>query len=352
MIQEIFRKVDEGRGLERDDIRYLLENRESVEEAVFEKARAMTDLHFHKKIYVRGLIEFTNHCHNNCYYCGIRRDNDEVERYRITPEELEAAVAVGAEAGFQTFVLQGGEDAYFTDERLADWVRRIKKIQPSCAITLSVGERSMESYARLKEAGADRFLLRHETYDPAHYKKLHPKEMDQQKRMKCLMDLKALGYQVGSGFMVGSPYQTIENLVEDFMFLQEFQPAMIGIGPYVRHHATPFRDFENGSVELTAMCIAILRLLFPTANIPSTTAMQTLAEDGRNRGILAGANVFMPNLSPPRVRKSYALYDNKAAFALEAAENLRDLKEQIAELGYEIVMSRGDFTGRENHNVQ
>ena len=347
MIETIFKKIDEGRGLEREDLRYLLENRETVEEAVFEKARALTERHFHKKIYVRGLIEFTNYCHNNCYYCGIRRDNDEVARYRLTTEEMEAAVAVGAEAGFQTFVLQGGEDAYFTDERLADWLERIKKIQPGCAITLSVGERSRQSYARLKEAGADRFLLRHETYDPEHYKKLHPKEMERNKRLACLYELKALGYQVGSGFMVGSPYQSTENLVEDFMFLQKLQPAMIGIGPYVRHHATPFRDFENGSVELTAMCIAILRLLFPAANIPSTTAMQTLAADGRNRGILAGANVFMPNLSPPRVRERYALYDNKAAFALEAAENLRDLKAQIAELGYEIVMSRGDFTGRE-----
>ena len=347
MIETIFKKIDEGRGLEREDLRYLLENRETVEEAVFEKARAITERLFHKKIYVRGLIEFTNYCHNNCYYCGIRRDNDEVARYRLTTEEMEAVVAVGAEAGFQTFVLQGGEDAFFTDERLADWLGRIKKIQPGCAITLSVGERSRQSYARLKEAGADRFLLRHETYDPEHYKKLHPKEMDRDRRLACLYELKALGYQVGSGFMVGSPYQSTENLVEDFMFLQKLQPAMIGIGPYVRHHATPFCDFENGSVELTAMCIAILRLLFPTANIPSTTAMQTLAADGRNRGILAGANVFMPNLSPSRVRESYALYDNKAAFALEAAENLRDLKEQIAELGYEIVMSRGDFTGRE-----
>lgn len=347
MIETIFKKIDEGRGLDREELRYLLENREALEEVVFEKARAVSDRHFHKKIYVRGLIEFTNYCHNNCYYCGIRRDNDEVARYRLTTEEMEAAVAVGAHAGFQTFVLQGGEDAYFTDERLADWLRRIKKIQPGCAITLSVGERSRQSYARLKEAGADRFLLRHETYDPEHYKKLHPKEMDRERRLACLNELKALGYQVGSGFMVGSPYQSTENLVEDFMFLQKLQPAMIGIGPYVRHHATPFRDFENGSVELTAMCIAILRLLFPTANIPSTTAMQTLAADGRNRGILAGANVFMPNLSPPRVRESYALYDNKAAFALEAAENLRDLKAQIAELGYEIVMSRGDFKGRE-----
>ena len=347
MIETIFKRIDEGRGLDRKELRYLLENREALEEAVFEKARAVADRHFHKKIYVRGLIEFTNYCHNNCYYCGIRRGNDEVDRYRLTTEEMEAAVAVGAQAGFQTFVLQGGEDAYFTDERLADWLRRIKRIQPGCAITLSVGERSRQSYARLKEAGADRFLLRHETYDSEHYKKLHPKEMDRERRLACLNELKALGYQVGSGFMVGSPYQSTENLVEDFMFLQKLQPAMIGIGPYVRHHATPFRDFENGSVELTAMCIAILRLLFPTANIPSTTAMQTLAADGRNRGILAGANVFMPNLSPPRVRESYALYDNKAAFALEAAENLRDLKAQIAELGYEIVMSRGDFKGRE-----
>ncbi|MDY3117977.1 MAG: [FeFe] hydrogenase H-cluster radical SAM maturase HydE [Peptoniphilus sp.] len=352
MIQTIFEKIDEKRSLDREDLRFLLEHREEVQEVVFEKARSIAERYFHKKIYVRGLIEFTNYCHNNCYYCGIRRGNGEVVRYRLTTEEMESAVAVGAEAGFQTFVLQGGEDAYFTDERLCDWLQRIKKIQPGCAITLSIGERSKESYAMLKEAGADRFLLRHETYDPEHYRKLHPKEMDQERRMQCLYDLKALGYQVGSGFMVGSPYQTLENLVDDFLFLQEFRPAMIGIGPYVRHHATPFRNFGNGSVELTAMCIAILRMLFPTANIPSTTAMQTLAKDGRNRGILAGANVFMPNLSPPRVRGKYALYDNKAAFALEAAENLRDLKEQIAALGYEIVMSRGDFKGREKRYVR
>ena len=226
MIETIFKKIDEGRGLDREELRYLLENREALNEAVFEKARAVSDRHFHKKIYVRGLIEFSNYCHNNCYYCGIRRDNDEVARYRLTTEEMEAAVAVGAEAGFQTFVLQGGEDAYFTDERLADWLRRIKKIQPGCAITLSVGERSRQSYARLKEAGADRFLLRHETYDPEHYKKLHPKEMDRERRLACLNELKALGYQVGSGFMVGSPYQSTENLVEDFMFLQKLQPEI------------------------------------------------------------------------------------------------------------------------------
>ncbi|MDD7362798.1 MAG: [FeFe] hydrogenase H-cluster radical SAM maturase HydE [Peptoniphilus sp.] len=347
MIDKILRDYDRTHTLNARDIHYILEHAEEASEPLFEKAREVSDRHFHKKIFVRGLIEFSNYCRNNCFYCGIRHDNAEVERYRLSTESMEAAVKSGVAMGFKTFVLQGGEDPDFSDDLLADWVRRIKRIDDEAAVTLSVGERPKSVYAMWKEAGADRFLLRHETFDEAHYGKLHPRAMDRTRRIRCLEDLKDLGYQVGSGFMVGSPYQTTENLVEDFLFLKRLQPAMVGIGPYVSHHATPFKDFPNGSVELTAVCIAILRLLFPKANIPSTTAMQTLAKDGRNRGILAGANVFMPNLSPSAVRRRYALYDHKAAFALEAAENLEELKDQIASLGYEIVMNRGDYTDKE-----
>lgn len=347
MIEAILKDYDKSRTLDAESIRYLLSNGEAVAEPLFEKSREVTEAHFHKKIFVRGLIEFSNYCRNNCYYCGIRKDNRNVARYRLDADAIEASVKAGVAMGFKTFVLQGGEDLGISDEEIADWIRRIKAIGAGCAVTLSVGERTKATYALWKEAGADRFLLRHETYNPSHYEKLHPKSMGRDRRLRCLFDLKALGYQVGSGFMVGSPYQTVDHLVEDFLFLKELQPAMVGIGPYVRHHETPFKDFSNGSVELTAICIAILRLLFPSANIPSTTAMQTLAEDGRNKGIMAGANVFMPNLSPTAVRNRYALYDNKAAFALEAAENLKDLKDQIATLGYEIVMDRGDYMGKE-----
>lgn len=348
MIGEILRRYDEMGTLRDEDIRYILEHEEEVREDLFRKSREITERHFHKKIYVRGLIEFSNYCKNNCYYCGIRGGNDEVVRYRLSKEAMEQAVKAGAAMGFKTFVLQGGEDPGFPDEEITEWLHAIKKIDPEAAVTLSVGERPKEVYAQWKAAGADRFLLRHESYDPEHYKKLHPSNMKRESRIQCLKDLKDLGFQVGSGFMVGSPYQTVENLVEDFRFLKELQPAMVGIGPYVSHHATPFKDFPSGSVERTAICIAILRLLFPKANLPSTTAMQTLAKDGRNRGILAGANVFMPNLSPPSVRDQYALYDDKAAFQLEAAENLEELKRQIAELGYEIVMSRGDYLDKES----
>lgn len=351
MIEEVLSKYEALKTLDAEDIAYLLNAEGASLQKLFGKARAVADRYFKKRIYVRGLIEFTNYCKNNCFYCGIRRDNREIERYRLSTELMEMAVRSGAAMGFKTFVLQGGEDPGFSDELMCDWISRIKAIEPEAAITLSVGERDKSVYGMWKEAGADRFLLRHESINRAHYGKLHPPSMDLNKRIQCLRDLKELGFQVGSGFMVGSPYQRQEHLIEDFLFLKALDPAMIGIGPYVSHHATPFKDFANGSVEKTAICIAILRLLFPRANIPSTTAMQTLASDGRNRGIFAGANVFMPNLSPKAVRKNYSLYDNKAAFALEAAENLEVLKSQFAELGYEIVMERGDYMGKELENV-
>ena len=260
----------------------------------------------------------------------------------MTEEEILSAVRKGAELGFSTFVLQGGEDLYYTDKVLCDIIDKIKKISPDAAVTLSMGERSYESYKALKNAGADRYLLRHETANAVHYGKLHPAEMSLDTRKRCLYDLKGLGYQVGSGFMVGSPYQTASELAEDILFLKELMPDMIGIGPFIPHKDTPFAEFKVGSVELTLRLISILRLIFPEALLPSTTALATLAEDGRERGLLCGANVVMPNLSPEDVRESYKIYDNKLSVGAENADGIKRLADRIENAGLTVDMSRGD----------
>ena len=294
------------------------------------------------EVFVRGLIEFTNFCKNDCYYCGIRRSNAKAKRYRLTEDEILDCCREGYGLGFYTFVLQGGEDPYFTDEVLCRIVRRIKSEFPDCAVTLSVGERSYESYKNLREAGADRYLLRHETADPVHYGKLHPASLSSENRKKCLFDLKSLGYQVGSGFMVGSPFQTAENLVADLRFLQKLDPDMIGIGPFLSHSDTPFADRESGTAAQTLRMISILRLMFPRALIPATTALGTVDPRGRELGLTAGANVVMPNLSPVRVRKMYELYDNKICTGEESAQCVDCLKARVASVGYRIVAARGD----------
>lgn len=294
------------------------------------------------EIYVRGLIEISNICKNNCYYCGIRRGNKNVTRYRLSREQILDCCSMGHALGFRTFVLQGGEDAYYSDTVMCDIVSAIKAAHPDCAVTLSLGERSRASYAALREAGADRYLLRHETANAEHYAKLHPAEMSLANRKQCLFALRELGYQVGSGFMVGSPYQTVEHLYEDLLFLQQLQPAMIGIGPFLHHHDTPFANEADGSVERCLRMIAILRLLFPKALIPATTALGTAAARGRERGIQHGANVLMPNLSPVAVRRQYELYDNKICTGEEAAECRVCLARRIESIGYHIVVDRGD----------
>lgn len=293
-------------------------------------------------VYVRGLIEFTNYCKNNCYYCGIRRGNCHADRYRLTEEEILSCCRKGWELGFRTFVMQGGEDPYFTDERLCSIVRRIKAEFPECAVTLSVGEKPRESYAAYREAGADRYLLRHETADEALYGMLHPAELSLSNRIRCLYDLKELGYQVGAGFMVGAPYQTHEHLLKDLRFLQQLQPDMIGIGPYLTHRDTPFREMSNGDLNLTLRLLSILRLMFPSALIPATTALGTLHPRGRELGMHAGANVVMPNLSPAAVREKYTLYENKLCTGSEAAEALRELADRMEQVGYQVVTDRGD----------
>lgn len=293
-------------------------------------------------VYIRGLIEISNYCKNDCYYCGIRRGNKSAVRYRLTKDDILACCEEGYKLGFRTFVMQGGEDPYYTDDIMCGIVSAVRERYSDCAITLSLGERSYESYLALYNAGANRYLLRHETANAEHYGKLHPQSMNLQNRKDCLFNLKEIGYQVGSGFMVGSPYQTTENLVEDLRFLQKLSPDMIGIGPYVTHAQTPFASFENGSVELTLRLLSVLRLMFPYVLLPSTTALGTLHPQGRELGLKAGANVVMPNLSPVKVRKLYELYENKICTGEEAAQCRGCLEKRVEAAGYKIVTDIGN----------
>lgn len=325
----------------------LAEGDSAVQQKLTEEAVRLRKKYYGTDVYTRGLIEFTNYCRNNCYYCGIRKGNRNVNRYRLTKEEILDCCERGYELGFRTFVLQGGEDPYFTDERLADIVRAIRSEYPDCAITLSVGERSYESYRLLRKAGADRYLLRHETADKELYESLHPKEMEFARRRQCLYDLKELGYQVGAGFMVDSPGQKLRDLAEDLVFLKELAPHMVGIGPFIPHHDTRYAEEPAGSVERTVLLLTIIRILLPTALLPATTALGTLDVAGREKGLAAGANVVMPNLSPLKNRRQYELYDNKICTGEEAAESRADLAARVEKIGYRLVSGRGDVWSRD-----
>lgn len=318
------------------------ENRINPSQELLDLAVSVRDKYYGRKIFVRGLIEFTNYCKNNCYYCGIRADNKSAHRYRLTKEQIMECCMKGHELGFNTYVLQGGEDMYFTDKMLCDIISQIKQKYPDCAVTLSIGEKSRESYKAYKDAGADRYLLRHETADTEHYGKLHPKEMSLENRKKCLYTLRELGYQVGAGFMVGSPYQTNEALAEDLQFLKELRPHMVGIGPFIPQKDSPFADKIGGSLELTLTMLALTRLMLPKVLMPSTTALGTIDSMGREKGFSAGANVVMPNLSPSGVRKDYALYDNKICTGDEEAQCIMSLKKRIERAGYEMDMGVGN----------
>ena len=306
-------------------------------------ARKIALERFGKRLWFRGIVEFSNICKQNCLYCGIRRDNHRVCRYRLTPEEILDCCREGYEGGFRTFVLQGGEDGWFTDERMCTIVREIKAKFPDCAVTLSLGERSRQSYQALFDAGADRYLLRHETADETHYRLLHPAEQTLQNRLRCLRDLKEIGYQTGCGIMVGSPGQTPATLARDMVFMQEFRPEMIGVGPFLPHGDTPFRQEPAGSVELTLFILALCRIMLPDVLLPAPTALGTAESDGRIRGVLAGCNVVMPNLSPAAVRKKYMLYDNKAGTELTASQGVALLRRQMESIGYEVAIGRGDY---------
>lgn len=340
----LIEKLNNTHSLNKDEALQLIKQGAQHKNLLFALAQKTAQKSFGRQIFVRGLIEFTNYCKNDCYYCGIRRSNKNAARYRLTQEEILECCHAGYGLGFRTFVLQGGEDYFYSDDDIAAIVRAIKAQHPDCAVTLSIGERSRETYAMWKKAGANRYLLRHETADCTHYAKLHPAELSAKNRQNCLYTLKELGYQAGAGFMVGSPYQTAENLADDLIFLQKLRPQMIGIGPFIPHHDTPFKDEPAGSVELTLVLLAILRLLFPHVLLPATTALGTLAPGGRLLGIKAGANVIMPNLSPQNVRGKYLLYDNKLHTGAEAAEALNELQREVASIGYRIVSARGDYT--------
>ena len=294
-------------------------------------------------VFPRGLVEFTNYCKNNCYYCGIQGSNPNANRYRLSKEEILSACENGYQLGYRSFVLQGGEDPHYTDEVMVPIVAEIRKCYPDCAITLSLGERSKESYQKLYDAGADRYLLRHEAADPELYQKLHPESLSLENRIQCLWNLKEIGYAVGTGFMVGAPYQTVENLADDLLFIKELDPQMVGIGPFVPHHDTRFKEFPSGSVELTTYLVSIVSMMNPHLLLPSTTALGTIDPRGREKGILAGANVVMPNLSPVAVRKDYSLYDNKICTGEEAAECAGCLGRRLASIDYQLVFSRGDY---------
>ena len=311
-------------------------------EYLAEKAREVRENIYGKEVYLRGLIEFTNYCKNDCLYCGIRRSNKNADRYRLTDEQILNCCEVGYKLGFRTFVLQGGEDAYFSDEVLIPLIKEIKEKYPDCALTLSVGEREKDSYQKLFDAGADRYLLRHETADKEHYESLHPAELSFERRMQCLWDLKEIGFQVGCGMMIGSPNQTVKHLIKDLRFLQDFKPEMVGIGPFIPHHDTPFADRETGSVDITLKLLSIIRIMLPEVLLPATTALGTADGLGREKGILAGANVVMPNLSPTDVRGKYLLYDNKICTGDEAAECIRCMTLRVQKVGYEVVQKRGD----------
>jgi biotin synthase len=341
---ELAEKLIQNHQLTKEEYVRLLEQADQtkVRQRLAEEAVKIRKQYYGDKVFTRGLIEFTNYCKNNCYYCGIRCGNANATRYRLSHEEILACCANGYELGFRTFVLQGGEDPYYTDEKMTEIIRDIKKSYPDCALTLSIGEKSYESYRLYREAGADRYLLRHETANEAHYRTLHPEQMSLAVRKQCLYDLKSLGYQVGAGFMVGSPGQTLECLAEDLIFLKQLQPQMVGIGPFIPHHDTVFAKEPAGSVEMTLFLLSILRILLPNVLLPATTALGTMDPLGREKGLKAGANVVMPNLSPVRHRKEYDLYDNKICTGEEAAECRGCLGRRVASVGYQLVTDRGD----------
>lgn len=343
-MKDLILKLEKEHFLSDDEFKALLEdNSTETRDFLAERATAVKKEIYGTDVYIRGLIEFTNYCKNDCYYCGIRRGNANADRYRLTKEQILDCCEVGYDLGFRTFVLQGGEDGWFTDEKIVDIIKAIKAGYPDCALTLSIGEKSYESYKAFYEAGADRYLLRHETADECHYGKLHPQELSLVNRKQCLYNLKEIGYQVGCGFMVGSPFQTTENIISDLNFIKELDPNMVGIGPFIPHKDTPFKDYSQGSFELTLKLLSIIRLMLPHVLLPATTALGSINPLGREKGILSGANVVMPNLSPRDVRKKYLLYDNKICTGDEAAECIVCMKNRMKSIGHTVVISRGDY---------
>lgn len=343
-LKELIDRLEGGIALTEDEWTRLIDGRSpKLAEYLFEKARRIREKEYGKAVYVRGLIECSNYCKNDCLYCGIRKSNRNASRYHLSREDIISCCENGYRLGFRTFVIQGGEDPAMTDDLVADMVREIRMKFPDCAITLSLGEREYDTFKLWKDAGADRYLLRHETADVGHYASLHPSEMSFEHRMKCLNDLKSLGYQTGCGFMVGSPYQTTAHLAKDMLFIEKFNPEMVGIGPFIPQHDTPFGGKAAGTLEETLFLLGLIRLMKPKVLLPATTALGTIHPMGRELGILAGGNVVMPNLSPVDVRAKYMLYDNKICTGDEAAECVNCMKRRMESVGYKVVVDRGDY---------
>lgn len=342
----LIEKLEETHILEKEEYIYLITSCKKEEtEILFQKARDMQKKYYKNEVYSRGLIEFTDYCKNNCLYCGIRSGNTKAERYRLSQEEILSCTEEGYRLGFRTFVLQGGEDCYYSAEDIGNLVSEIKKRYSDCAVTLSIGEQEREVYQYWYGCGADRYLLRHETATKEHYEKLHPPGLSFEHRIQCLYWLKEIGYQTGAGFMVGSPYQTAGHLANDLLFLKELMPHMVGIGPFIAQKDSPFANCPNGTLEETLLLLALVRLTLPHVLLPATTALGTIHPKGRELGILAGANVVMPNLSPAEVREKYQLYDNKICTGEESAQCLNCLSERVSSIGYQLVSKRGDCAG-------
>lgn len=344
-MHELIQRLYATGSLEQDELKRLIENISGYEEDLFAHARMRQREHYGTAIYMRGLVEFTNICQCDCYYCGIRRSNAKAQRYRLDKEQILAACEMGYAQGYRTFVLQGGEDPWFTDERICDIVSNLKKRYPDCAVTLSIGEKKRESYQAYYDAGAERYLLRHETASKHLYEKLHPPGQTMENRMRCLSDLKEIGYQVGAGMMLEAPFQTLDDILMDLAYLKRLEPDMIGMGPFIHHQDTPFKDYPSGSLEFALVMIAVCRLMFPRALIPATTALGSIDPQGREKGILAGANVVMPNLSPAAVKGKYKLYDNKMSIDALAKTGGLNLDGTLGKMGYHTQVSRGDRTG-------
>ena len=341
-VKTLIDKLNLNKILSKEEFEVILShNTPEIREYAANMAIDIKKSFYGEDVYIRGLIEFSNYCKNDCYYCGIRCSNNNADRYRLTEDEILECARRGYELGFRTIVLQSGEDPYFNDDRMCCIIRKIK-LELDVAVTLSIGEKSEESYRRYKEVGADRYLLRHETYNNEHYSRLHPENLSGEHRKECLQTLKNLGYQVGAGFMVGSPYQTVSNLAEDLIYLKKLNPHMVGIGPFIAHHDTPFADMANGTLEDTLLLLSLIRIMIPDVLLPATTALGTISPTGREQGIKAGANVVMPNLSPITVRKKYDLYDSKICTGEEAAECVECLKKRVSATGNSIVIDRGD----------
>lgn len=343
-IKNLVDKLEQEHILTVDEFTFILDNvSDDDREYIRLKAQGIAKSKFGNKVYTRGIVEFSNICKNDCYYCGIRKSNKNFERYRLTKEQILDCCESGYAYDYRTFVLQSGEDPYYTDEVMCDIVRTIREKYTDCAITLSIGERSRESYQKLFDAGANRYLLRHETANKELYEKLHPSYQKFEVRMQCLRDLKDIGFQVGTGMMIGAPFQTHRNLAEDLVFLGEFKPHMVGTGPFIPHKDTDFRNEKAGTLEMVLLCLSLVRIMLPNVLLPATTALGSINPLGREKGVLAGANVIMPNLSPTEVRKNYLLYDNKICVNDASSQCKNCINARMIKIGYEVEVSRGDY---------